>query len=158
VRRFALIALLLVPACRRTHKPLVDNTPSAPPNAAAPDLSSAKAAPEPPPWWAQEDAATSGPPTAAEIRAQLDPLLPELKGCIKQAGPFDAGTQLELRVKLDPIGAVADATVLGAPAARTCTVEVLRKLRMPGWRGPSTAFSVPLLSTGDPIVPVGDAG
>jgi hypothetical protein len=111
VRRLALIALLTLVACRRTHKaPVVE--------------------PETPP-----------PPAPVATQEAPPP------------------SELELRVKVEPSGEVSEAAITGAPQARTCVTELMmRKLRLPTWRGNSTLFSVALLSTGNPVMPVGDAG
>jgi hypothetical protein len=160
VRRLVLIAFLLV-ACRRKHAPVELPDLAAPPSA-APTSSS------PPPVTPVEVDAARAPapvegrteaPTEAEVRKQLDPVLPDVKRCVVAQGVADKGLRLELHVVVEPAGEVLDADIVGLPAAHECTRTAAKKLRLPAWHGEPRLFAVSLTSTGEPLrLPIVDGG
>jgi len=160
VRR-ALFIVLALAACRRTHPPVETAPPGAPaaaPVAPAPAPLDASAVVPPAPATEAGEGRVQ-PPSAAEIRAQLDPLWPALRACVRAQGPVDAAVPLELHVRVEPAGEVSDASIVGLASAHDCTRETMSKLRLPRWRGLATIISITLTSTGDPLrVPIGDGG
>jgi hypothetical protein len=162
IMRRLLVVLILLSACRRKHPPIEMPELTPPPAPAAPAPPTSETAPEgAPPPAPPAEAVRTAPPSDDEIRAQLDPLLPDIKRCVLAQRPFDAGVRLLLRVRIEPSGEPSGAEVVGAPGASTCITEAARKLLFSRWHGNATLFTVALSTDGEPIRGVagrGDAG
>jgi hypothetical protein len=90
-------------------------------------------------------------PTDAEIRAQLDPLFPEIARCVLAASKRGPGP-LELRFTVFPAtGKVRSAEIGAAEDASRCAMDVLEKLELPRWRDGVLRVSIELSADGKPV-------
>jgi hypothetical protein len=158
VRRPILILSLVIAGsscrCNKTVAPAgFPSMPSAPtaPVAAPPPTAGAPEATQAPSGPAPEDERNQ-PPTAAEIRVQLTPLLPAIKSCVRSAGPFDMALALELHIRVEPAGEISDAVIVPLDSAHDCVKSAVSSLRLPMWRGSAELINIPMNSRGEPVV------
>jgi hypothetical protein len=164
VRRPILILSLVIAAsscrCNKTVAPEgFPSMPSGPTAPAAPPPTAAEPEPTQAPSAPAPDDVRTQPPTAAEIRAQLTPLLPSIRTCIRSAGPFDMALVLELHIRVEPAGEVSDALMVPLDKAHDCVKSAVSSLRLPMWRGSAQLINIPMNAAGEPVLlQPGDGG
>jgi hypothetical protein len=144
---------LIFSDCRcRKHDPIVIDEPA--PVLAAPDLAVAAVADLASVAVAPVAADLAGlrtdPPSEADVRAALKPVLDGIARCVSRAlPPLDA--RLTLRFKLDPSGKLTDAQVEGMTGADACVQQMLDAVLTPTFTGEPAKVAIPLGHDGRPI-------
>lgn len=155
MRRVWPLLVLLLADCRRKHAPIAEEAPpAATRDLSAPlDLAIAAAAPSP-----DLAGARTAPPTEAEVRAALRPVLDGIARCVTRALP-PLGATLTLRFELEPGGRLTGGRVDGVTGADACVQQLLDAVLTPIFSGPPEHVAIPLGRDGKPIpIPAADGG